>query len=56
MKDKKYLIVMLPTAIIVFSLLFILDNEYRRFLYLPIILAWIVYYVWRYKDKKRKPS
>ena len=52
MDIKKYVIVMFPTFLIVFALFFILDNQYRYLLYLPIIIAWVIYYVWKFKGEK----
>jgi len=42
---------MFPTFLIVFGLFFILDNQYRYFLYIPIIIGWVIYYVWKFKDE-----
>ncbi|PGM57778.1 hypothetical protein CN946_06435 [Bacillus sp. AFS053548] len=52
MDIKKYVIVMIPTFLIVFILFYILDNQYRYLLYIPIIIAWIIYYVWKFKGEK----
>lgn len=54
MDIKKYLIVMIPAAILVFSLYFRLDGEFTYWLFIPIVVAWVSYYTWKHFDKKPK--
>ena len=51
-KNKRYWILMPPFLLLTVLLVVFLPIEYRWYSSLPIIVFWMVYYIWNYYSEK----
>ncbi|WP_223632628.1 hypothetical protein [Planococcus sp. 4-30] len=51
---RMWIYIMIPTAIIGFSILIFADYTYQSIASLVILSAWIIFYFWRLKYRKKK--
>lgn len=51
---RMWIYIMIPTAIIGFSILFFAAYAYQYIASLMVLSAWIVFYVWRLQYRKKK--
>ncbi|MGH2317671.1 hypothetical protein ACRC6Q_07860 [Planococcus sp. SE5232] len=51
---RMWIYIMIPTAIIGFSILIFADYAYQSIASLVILSAWIIFYFWRLKYRKKK--
>ncbi|MGP4077397.1 hypothetical protein [Halobacillus sp. K22] len=55
-KNKRYWILMPPFLLMTVLLVIFLPIEHRWYAFLPIIVFWIVYYIWNYYSQKKNNS
>ncbi|ASF39092.1 hypothetical protein CEH05_08175 [Halobacillus halophilus] len=51
-KNKRYWILMPPFLLMTVLLVIFLPIEYRWYSFLPIVVFWMVYYIWNYYSEK----
>jgi len=51
-KNKRYWILMPPFLLMTVLLVVFLPIEYRWYSFLPIVVFWMVYYIWNYYSVK----
>ena len=51
---RMWIYIMIPTAILGFSILIFADYAYQYLSSLVLLSAWIIYYAWRFQYRKKK--
>lgn len=51
---RMWIYIMIPTAILGFSILIFADSAYQYLSSLVLLSAWIIYYAWRFQYRKKK--
>ena len=51
LKNKKYWVLMPPFLILTLVLIVYSPTEYRAYSFTPVVVFWIVYYIWSYIGK-----